>query len=379
MNNNLAPTYEKFFGESWVLWYCKSNSYSIVESSFKELLDVYLQSNNLETFKTKLEDYDNGLNTEQLAETFKNYLTESNSASNPSSLKNSTLNKSKRKIIKHYNIEGSIIKVFYDSELVLKTVHPALAHHTVESSDIVKVSFDIYLQNEYLYLFKDEQLITCVPKTDYHLIQGKFIMHLLCSIHNKDEADWLATFHGSTLTDSISSILFIGKSGKGKSTLCALLSSSGFDLLADDVSPMLSQNKNIYYNPSAISIKEGAFAVLKPIVKRFNSFPLIKFNPSKGLLKYIPFNRPEKSHYPCNAVVLVNYKQNSKTIIEKVPIKEALQTLIPDSWLSPSPLHAKQFLDWLETLNTYKLTYSDTNSVNSEVSKLFKQLNKSLY
>ena len=96
-------------------------------------------------------------------------------------------------------------------------------------------------------------------------MQGKFIMQLLCTIHDKEEKDWISTFHGSTITDGNSSILFVGESGKGKSTLCALLTANGFDLLADDVSPLLSHNKCIYHNPSAISIKEGAINVLQQL------------------------------------------------------------------------------------------------------------------
>jgi hypothetical protein len=376
LDNNLAPTYEKLYGECWVLWFSKSNSYSIVESSFKELLDHYLQSKCLESFKAKLNG--NGSNLEQLAETFNNYLIEANRESNSYNLENYTLNKAKRKILRQYSINEKTIQVYYDSELVLKTVHPAIAHHLQESNNRVKTTFDIYLENEYLYLFKNEKIVTRVPKRDYHLLQGKFIIHLLCTIHNKTESDWLGTFHGSTITDGKSSILFIGESGKGKSTLCALLTANSFNLLADDVSPMLSKNKSIYYNPSAISIKEGAFKILQPIIKNFDNLPIVQFNKAKGPLKYIPCSNPETNNYPCNIIILVNYQNQSKTLLEKIPIKTILEILIPDSWLSPNPINAKHFLDWIDGIQAYKLTYSDTKSVINEVTNLFKQHNKSL-
>ncbi|WP_299119818.1 hypothetical protein [uncultured Winogradskyella sp.] len=376
MNKRLAPTYEKFFGDYWVLWYSKSNSYSIVEPIFKKLLDYYLISDTLETFKAKLASHKSVLNAEVIAETFHNYLNDSNRLKESSNHKHITFDSSNRNISKKYAIKNITIQIYYDSDLVLKTIHPALAYLSIENSNNIKTTFDIYLQNEFLCLFKDEQLITCVHKRDYHLMQGKFIMHLLCTIHDIEEEDWIGTFHGSTIIDGNSSILFIGKSGKGKSTLCTLLASNDFGLLSDDVSPMLSENKSIYYNPLAVSIKEGAFKVLKPIVGDFDALPTIKFNKTKGALKYISCNRPKKDYYPCNAIVLVNYENNSKTVLEKASIKTILETIIPDSWLSPNPFHAKQFLDWLEVVNIYKLTYSDTKSVTAEVSKLFKYLNK---
>ncbi len=375
MNNSLAPAYQKLLGEYWVLWYSVSNSYSIVESSFKKLLDYYLQSETIDSFKAKLAIEDTISNTEAIAETIDNYLESCNKRPAPATDKHIVIDTSNRSILKQYTIKGKTIRIYYDSELVLKTIHPALAHLSTEPSDRVHSTFDIYLKNEHLYLYKDEQLISCVPKRDYHLMQGKFIMQLLCTIHDKEEEDWVSTFHGSTLTDGNASILFVGESGKGKSTLCALLAANGFDLLADDVSPMLSKNKCIYHNPSAISIKEGAFNVLQPIIKNFDILPIVKFNKTKGPLRYIPCATPKKDFYPCKVIVLVNYKGNAETNLENVSIKTLLETLIPDSWLSPNPLHAQQFLDWLESLNFYKLTYSDTKSVATEISKLFKQLN----
>ncbi|EDP71445.1 hypothetical protein FBALC1_03137 [Flavobacteriales bacterium ALC-1] len=378
MNNSLAPTYKKQIGEHCVLWYSKSNSYSVVESLFKRFLDYYLQSETIEDFKAKIASSIDDTGSETIPETIRDYLNNCNIPITTPVDKQIAIDASNRNILKQYSIKGKLIQIYYDSELVLKTVHPSLAHLTTDTTDYAQTTFDIYLKNEQLYLYKDEELITCVPKKDYHLLQGKFIMQLLCTIHNKEENDWIGTFHGSTLTDGNSSILFVGESGKGKSTLCALLAASGFNLLADDVSPMLSKNKSIYYNPSAISIKEGAFNVLQPHINNFDALPKIQFNKAKGFIKYLPCDNPEKDYYPCNAIILVNYKSNAETILENISIKTLLETLIPDSWLSPDPLHAKQFLDWIGRLNIYKLTYSDTKKVTQKISELFHQLNKNL-
>lgn len=82
------------------------------------------------------------------------------------------------------------------------------------------------------------------------------------------------------MTDNQTSILFIGNSGSGKSTISSLLVANGYYLLADDVSPMLADNKAIYYNPNGISIKEGAANVLRPIIKDFDTLPVVDFNRS---------------------------------------------------------------------------------------------------
>lgn len=376
MNNSLAPTYERQIGEHWVLWYSKSNSYSVVESSFKNYLDSYLKAETIGDFKRDCNI--DSFEVKAIASTINNYLKDCNISIAPSIDEHVSIDTSYRNIIKQYFIKGKSINIYFCSEKVLKTIHPAIAHLEVDTSNSAETIFDIYLKDEQLYLFKDQQLITKAAKKDYHLIQGKFIMQLLCNIHNNREGNWISTFHGSTITDGKSSILFIGKSGKGKSTLCALLTANGYNLLADDVSPMLSKNKCIYHNPSAISIKEGAFNLLQPLVDNFNALPNIQFNKAKGLIKYLPCKNPKKDYYPSNTVVMVNYKSESETILEDISVKTMLETLIPESWLSPNPLHARQFLDWLETLNLYKLTYSDTDKVTLKISELFQELNKNL-
>ncbi|WP_178990308.1 hypothetical protein [Winogradskyella schleiferi] len=377
MNNNLAPAYKKLFGEYWVLWYEISNSYSIVEPKFILLLESYLESNSKADFLDTISNHISVSESNSISETLFSYLQSCNEPYNPTNVPSTILNTPQRNISETYTFDDKSIKINYDSELVKKIVHPALANYCKgASNDTILATFDLYLKNEDLLLFKDEQLISSVSKHSYHIIQGKFIMHLLCTLYNNLESDWIGTFHGSTITDGNSSILFIGDSGKGKSTLCALLVANGFHLLADDVSPLLSKDEHIYYNPSAISIKKGAFNLLEPLVNNFEDLPIVKFNKTKGDLKYMPCNKPKKDHYPCAAITLVNYNPKSKTKLEKVSIKTILETIIPDSWLSPNPMHAMQFLDWLGQLELYQLTYSDTKSVTAEVSNLFQQLNK---
>ncbi|WP_299111107.1 hypothetical protein [uncultured Winogradskyella sp.] len=376
MNNDLAPTYQRLFGHHWVLWYSKSNSYSIVELEFKILLDYYFQSNSINEFAHNIALNNDVSDPIIIAKQLQSYLKDCNTTKPFIEKANLEFKTSRSKISKQYKVKGKMIQINYDSELVKKTVHPSIAHLEVKQKGETQIVFDIYLDNDQLCLFRDKQLVRTVPKRDYHLLQGKFIMQLLSVIHDKQESEWLGTFHGSTITDGHNSILFVGQSGKGKSTLCAILAANGYELLADDVSPMLSKDCHIYHNPSAISIKKGAFDTLKSEVDNFDKLPITIFNKNKGALKYVPFPNTKKDSYPCRAIVMVNYDHNAKLRLEHISIKTLLETFIPDSWLSPNPLHAKQFLDWLDTIDIYELTYSEKNSVIIELSSLFEKLKK---
>ncbi len=365
------------FGPYWVFWYLESNNYSIVESEFKILLDIYFESSSVDEFNAKIEQIDNESHSNIIIDNIETYLHSCNTKQEQKlKLKiRPQFNVSNRSIIKQYLVKDKKVQICFDSELVQKTIHPAIAHLETDTNIETQTIFDIYLDDDFLCLFKNEKLITSVPKKDYHLLQGKFFMQLLCNLYDKEEGDWIGTFHGSTIADGNNSILIVGKSGKGKSTLCALLAANGFELVADDVSPILSEDSSIYHNPSAISVKKGAFKKLQATIDNFDHLPTTYFNKSKGLLKYIPFPDPIKNDYPCKAIIMVNYKGKSETVLEITSIKTLLETLIPDSWLSPNPLHAKQFLNWLETVSIYQLTYSNTKSVQSKLSELFRELN----
>ncbi|WP_299519994.1 hypothetical protein [Winogradskyella sp.] len=371
MYSNLAPTYQQSFGEYCVLWYSKSNNYSVVDNEFKVLLDDYLSSDSLEIFTSKVTVKDSVSNPIEIAENLQLYLERCNVEKAHFKEQHLEFENSKTHIKKYYRIKDKIFQVNFDSDLVKKIIHPSIAYLEIPE-DKPQTIFDIYLDLGNLCLFENEKLITAVPKREYHRLQGKFVIRLLILIHEKNESDWLATLHGSTVADGNDSILFVGQSGKGKSTLCALLSAHGFELVADDVSPMLFENRHIYYNPSAISIKEGAFNTLRPLINFFDNSPTVIFNKTKGKLKYIPCEVPSSYSYPCKYIIMVNYCEGADTELEHLSVKNLLETLIPDSWISPNPQDAKQFLDWLKNIYFYRLTYSDTKSAIEEITTLFK-------
>lgn len=379
MNNHLSPTYQVQFGGYWILWYAPSNNYSVVEHEFKEILEAYLNAASVEAFSLVLSEIDSISDPIAISQSLKLYLEQCNLQDEEKYELKLLFDNSKSQITRFYRILDQSIQINYDSELVEKTIHPSIAHSEVLGTAPSNTVFDIYIEEEHLCLFKDKTLITAVPKRDYHLLQGKFIMNLLSLIHNKEESDWLGTFHGSTISNGKTSILLVGASGKGKSTLCAILSAHGFELVADDVSPMLFQDGEIYYNPTAISIKEGAFEVLNPLIDKFDQLPITVFNKTKGKLKYLPCKQPSNISYPCQAIIMVNYQKGVDTVLESITVKELLETLIPESWISHNPSHSKQFLDWLESVYFYKLSYSNTKSVIEKIDALFEGLDNNQF
>ena len=372
MQNHLRPFYQVNIGNLNLLWFSKSNSYSVVHKEFYEILDLYLNSDALIDFKTVLHELDTTSDADIVARNIATFLENGNRIVPDDSTQVATFNLTNRGTSELYHIGGTFIEVHYGVASLKPLFHPALENFiTDNNTQKEKTIFDIHLVNGKMSLYINEEHVISVPQADYHKIQGKFIMHVICAIHKRTESEWLGTFHGSTITDGNNAIIFIGNSGKGKSTLCALLAQHGFQLLADDVSPMLSEDMNIYSNPNAISIKHGAFDVLKPFLKDFDALPKTSFYQNKGQIAYVPQNTFELKVYPCKAIFMVNYMAGADTVLEVTSIAPLLETLIPESWLSHNAAHAKQFMDWLEQAQLYELTYSNTANVVDRISSLF--------
>ncbi len=90
MNTSLTPVYQRLFGEQWVLWYEDSNSYSIVTTEFKTLLDYYFQSDSQEAFLARLALEDKSSKPSTILNNIATYLTSCNQ-STISSTENSIL------------------------------------------------------------------------------------------------------------------------------------------------------------------------------------------------------------------------------------------------------------------------------------------------
>ncbi len=377
MKASLTPKYERSFNDVLVLWFCNSNRYVVVSKELYSILAFYFKAKNANEFITLLKSSKTISIDEAktILSEVKEFIEESNIIEDNITQTIFSLDKSKRHFTEMYCINSnSEITVHYDSKIVKQLIHPSLAYLSTNKDLQPNAVFDIYLENDMLCLFHNENFIDAFPKKEFHKLQGKFAMELLCVQYKKQEHDWLGIFHASTVSNGKEAIMCIGDSGNGKSTFTALLMANGFKLVADDVTPMLAKNKHIYHNLSAISIKQGAFKTLSPLLENFEDLPSHFINNTKGVVKYIPpKNNSNTNHFPCKTIVYVNYKKNANTKLKTTSIEKALQTLIPDSWISPKPENAKHFLDWLETVSFYELTYSDSDEAIASFSKLFKQ------
>ncbi|WP_053991021.1 hypothetical protein [Mangrovimonas sp. TPBH4] len=372
----IHPKYKSTIGKTIVLWFFNSNRYVIADETTNKYIELFLTSNSFDDFENSISIYNPKINSKELYLDIESFLIDSNKIdSQHIQQKYSNLDQGYETNISYlYSTFTKPIQVNYASQLLKSYLHPNLSYLLEKNSFHFQLSFNILENDEHILLYKNQEFQYAFLKKDYHKLQGKFNFLLLCELYNKQESDWLGTFHASTLGNEKEALMLIGDSGNGKSTLSALLMAHGLDLISDDITAMLADNLHVYRNPNAISIKQGAFEVLKPYFPKLDSYDDVFINNTKGYVKYIPPSNtnPKKFDFPCNKIVLVKYDQNTpSTSLSELNPAKALETLIPESWISPNPKHAKLFLNWLETVEFYSLTYNNNEEAISKFKSLF--------
>jgi hypothetical protein len=371
----MKPHLQQEIGGSWLLWFKNSNRYAILAPNLKRSIDLYFKSSDEVDFSLRLEKQLSGLelNPESLYREIEAFLGASQIPlhSNIEARVKFDFDPSACPNAVDYLIKEVPFRVHYQSEETRSWIHYPIAHYSTAYKNIApQAEFWIFVKNDVVHLFQDRILLQAVKRGRCHYIKGKFLTRLIGLIHNTEESEWTATLHASTVVSNETAILLAGQSGKGKSTLTALLLSEGFDLLADDITPLHASSQQVFYNPSAISIKKGAFPIVARHFNTFESCPEVFINTFKGTVKFLPHPQPPKTRYPSSAIVLVDYRENVDTQLLPVESGQVLQNLIPDSWISPDPRHAQAFMAWLDTLEFYQLTYSNSREAFSAIQSL---------
>ncbi|MBR9914816.1 MAG: hypothetical protein GYB32_08320 [Algicola sp.] len=375
MKTDLTPKYVMELDDTVVLWFQVSNRYTVVSKNVYRLIEVFLSADDKTTFTDQLQIT---LNIDE-ATSFKlfneisNFLEEANRIEDIKTTHAKIDTIPDPMISKDYQIQGTTITINFGSEAILRLFHPPLEHLQVTPSNSVNTVFDIFQLDDRLHMCKNKQHVKSYSVDQYHFLQGQFAMEFTNLIHETSTDNWVASFHASTVSNGKEAIMIIGNSGNGKSTLTALLMAEGFDVLADDFTPFY-EDAMLYAFPAAISVKQGAFNMLSAKIKGFENLTTYKNGTKNIPIKYVPPISEIKGGHtklPCRKIVSVKYAPSKPSLLEQTSAEKALETLIPDSWVSPHQDHAFRFLEWLKSVTYFQLDYSDNDYAIAEFKSLF--------
>ena len=376
MKLSLSPYLSRKIHGVNILWFKNSNEYILLNDLNNSLLSSFITSKDYSEFYTSINLLDTFSNeiSKKLYSEFEQLLISLHSTPSLSTSSDLKDNSDSHFITVFYNFNNLIIKVSYQSLFEKSIIHPQFSYLEDTIPNLkVDCTFSINSSEKEFHFFKNNTHKGTYKHSEYHLLQGRFAMELLCALTGSEETDWLGTFHASTISNNKEAVMLVGESGKGKSTLATILMANGYNLIADDFTPIMAKTQKIHHYPSAISMKTGSFHVLDTLLDKITFSYSTSSNIKKGNLKYVvPINNVEKP-ITCKKIILVEYNPHAKSSLKEISAEEILNILIPDSWISPVPENAEYFLNWLETCNFYKLTYHDSEEVVLEFKNILKK------
>jgi hypothetical protein len=185
--------------------------------------------------------------------------------------------------------------------------------------------------------------------------------------------DWLALLHAGACSNGSACVVFPAPSGSGKTTLSAVLAQSGLAFHADDsvgIPKDIPKGKpRIPPMPFGLAIREGSWPILASRIPGFGALPVTtRFGQQVRFLPPAPHTGP----VPAAALVFPLYDPAAATTITPL---QPLDTLIhfkeAGFWVEHTPQSIQAFLDWVQSLPSYRLVYSDVDEAVAFIRTLF--------
>lgn len=360
-----------------VLWFEQANQYLVVEPSFYEVFIQLLNGTGEQDIRTycRHQFMLTDVESQNILSSCADILDQLNHQNRVELMdKPIDLNKYDYSIVYMYHHNNIRIGVHYSSLALAEFLHPKFAHIASSYDSDVNVDHTVFVMylEEYIVLVVDEKQIGRWNNEELHFLQGKFAMTLMNCFCNKKEEDWLGVLHASAISFNGQCMAFLGSSGSGKSTATARLTMNGFDLLADDFIPISTKTGEMLSFPAAISIKESILNEMESNFPRLKKSKLRKKSIAthyKYLYPQVNANNCVESK-ECKAIVFIRYENGVRNRFEEISKLEALECLVPDSWISPNRLNVSSFIDWLLKMPCYRMQYSDNDWMIATITKM---------
>jgi hypothetical protein len=270
-----------------------------------------------------------------------------------------------------YKLGEKFITINYESEDLKFAIHPLIAHLESDDTKNSEHNIECFQHNDLLILKHNKKVVEAFHINNMEYFTGATTQLMHSILYGYDFNHWMTMLHASGIYSNNHAILFSAASGKGKSTISAIFKAKGYGYLSDDIIAA-DNNGKVYPFPAAISIKEGSIEVLSEYFPEISKMDTKETFIGK-MVKYIPIQNitPESMNgIPVKAFVFVNYSKSGDFIFEEAEKKQALQTLLKETWVNPTARSVSAFFDWMEETDFYNLQYSNIDEALGVINKI---------
>ena len=272
-----------------------------------------------------------------------------------------------------YRLGDKIIAFSFETQILEYYLHPLISHLEIHHKVADATRFELFTTgNQTIFRFRGE-VMGIWTNEESHLVKGKIFTVLINELYDKKEDDWLMTVHASAVTNHKKTILFCAPPGHGKTTIAALLSSRGFELVSEDFVPVDRSTFSAYPFPTAMSVKEGSMEVLTPHFPTLEQKSLNYISPEKSV-RYLTADHDHDitgKPFPVREFVFIEYRSSADFYIETLDTGTAIKLLLDQSWIIPAKNNAKRLFEFVGQTAFLKLIYSDNEKALDFLTDLF--------
>ena len=271
----------------------------------------------------------------------------------------------------YYHLLNTVVAFSYETEWLENYIHPLLQHLKTDKSAAKKSEFELFTFENRVVFRRDDTVIGDWPTNKSEYVKGRILLELANVLYHKTDSDWLMTLHASAITNGHKTILFSAAPGSGKTTFAALLQAHGYRILSDDFVPLQQGSFNAYPLPLAMSVKPGSLDLLTELYPELKNSQLTRANTNK-IVKYLPIDaETTQMVFPVNEIVFIKYDSAEDFLLERVEPIDALNTIIDEAWIPPTPENVEKFMERVAKTSFYKLTYSNNKKAINAITQMF--------
>lgn len=270
-----------------------------------------------------------------------------------------------------YQIGDKRLCIAINNTSLLAYFHPLISHLQVLSPEIQTPDIKMAIDKNTLSLQKKSGEWVSWLFHNNAYFKGAFYTEMLNHIHEKREEEWMMTLHASGITNGKSAILFSASAGCGKSTIAAYLNANGYDLLSDDFLS-LDMGGNVYRFPVAMTVKQGSVKLLSKYYDNLESISQVE-GANKKMVKYLPYtiDKNKANFFPVKSIVFVEYSAEKSFSCAELSLDKAIPMLLSEAFVTPNEFHVKAFMMWMNTVQFYQLTYSNSSILPQIISEIY--------
>lgn len=271
-----------------------------------------------------------------------------------------------------YKFGETLIEFSFETRNFEYYIHPLIHHLESDQLSTKKSKFELFAYYDKIAFRLNGEIKGLWTYDETHLVKGLIFMNLINVIFDKKDDFWLMTVHASAITNGQKTILFPAEPGSGKTTMAALLQDRGYKLVSDDFVP-IDRGAYAYPFPIAMSIKQGAAAVLASIFPDLEQTPLNFITPEK-IVRYVSPGKNldfDNQSFPVKEFVFIRYDQTVDYELKKLDQIAGVKLLLEQAWVSSTVGTPEILFDCLTKWSFFQLTYSNNAKAIDAVTKLF--------